>query len=302
MLEVSIGIPAYNEEANIGRLLKTLLGQKLRQVKIREIIVVASGCIDKTVEIVKGFQKKEKRIKLFVQRQRLGKNAANNLFFKKAKSNTLVLVCADILLKKDCLENLIRPFLDPKVGIAAARMIPLNKKDNIPGYFSHLWWRLWHRVASKFFRAGELLAFRRVVRSIPKEIGADEVFLTDEIFAKGYKGRYVPRAIGYNMGPQTIGDIIRIRRRHACLHLEFRDSGPKAYYPKTMDNFYVFRLFLKEVNWNSPREAIFATLCLILEGASRILAYYDFYSGNKNYQAWLRSESTKKLPVFKNFK
>ena len=43
-LTCSIGIMAYNEEANIGRLLKAVLSQKLKTVAITEIVVVASGC------------------------------------------------------------------------------------------------------------------------------------------------------------------------------------------------------------------------------------------------------------------
>ena len=54
-MDVSIGIMAYNEEKNIGNLLKTLLKQNLSFVK--EIIVVNSGSTDKTAKIVKKFTK-----------------------------------------------------------------------------------------------------------------------------------------------------------------------------------------------------------------------------------------------------
>jgi len=43
MQKVSIGIMAYNEEANIGRLLEAVLNQKLIYGYLNEIIVVASG-------------------------------------------------------------------------------------------------------------------------------------------------------------------------------------------------------------------------------------------------------------------
>jgi hypothetical protein len=43
-IKCSIGITAYNEEANIGQLLQAMLDQRLYSVEISEIIVVASGC------------------------------------------------------------------------------------------------------------------------------------------------------------------------------------------------------------------------------------------------------------------
>ena len=52
-MDVSVGIMAFNEEKNMGRLLKALLSQELKKVRIEEIIVVSDGSTDKTNEIVK---------------------------------------------------------------------------------------------------------------------------------------------------------------------------------------------------------------------------------------------------------
>ena len=41
MINCSIGITAYNEEASIGRLLRRMLDQRLETVAITEIVVVA---------------------------------------------------------------------------------------------------------------------------------------------------------------------------------------------------------------------------------------------------------------------
>lgn len=299
MLKISVCIPAYNEETNIGQLLGKILGQKLQKIKINEIIVVISGSTDRTTQIVREWQDRDCRIKLIEQFERQGKTIADNVFLQKAKNDILVLVCADTLPKDDCLEKLVLPFFDKKVGITACRMIPLNEKDTLPGYFSHLWWRLFHRVAKEYFRAGEVLAFRKTVKKIPVEVGCDEVYLTDEILASGSQAKYVSSAVAHNMGPQTVGDILLMRRRHACLHFQFAKFGPKVYYPKTMDNWYVFKLFLKEVNWFSPKEACFGILSAGLEALSRLLALYDFWVKDRLYRVWPRSQSTKKLEGFK---
>ena len=53
-LRISIGIPAYNEGGNIARLLRSVLGQKKREL-IDEIIVISDGSSDNTVSEVKTF-------------------------------------------------------------------------------------------------------------------------------------------------------------------------------------------------------------------------------------------------------
>ena len=51
-LGCSVGIMAYNEEANIGDAIENILEQRLPSGQITELIVVASGCEDRTAEIV----------------------------------------------------------------------------------------------------------------------------------------------------------------------------------------------------------------------------------------------------------
>jgi len=79
-MDISIGIMAFNEEKNIGRLLKVLLSQELKKVKIEEIIVVSDGSTDKTDEIVRKFMKENKIVKLITRNKRMGKALAINRF------------------------------------------------------------------------------------------------------------------------------------------------------------------------------------------------------------------------------
>src|SRR3954449_12672652 len=48
----SIGIMAHNEEANIGHAIRAVLEQQGPSVRVMEVIVVASGCTDRTVPTV----------------------------------------------------------------------------------------------------------------------------------------------------------------------------------------------------------------------------------------------------------
>src|SRR5579872_999725 len=93
----SIGIMAYNEEANIGRTLQSVLAQTGPSICINEVIVVASGCTDRTVPIVTEMATQEGRIRLFVQEKREGKASAINLFLKQATSPVVILIGADVI-------------------------------------------------------------------------------------------------------------------------------------------------------------------------------------------------------------
>ena len=73
----SIGIMAYNEEANIGRLLEALVSQRTAKVTLSEIVVVASGCTDRTEAIVQDWARRDGRIRLISQPRREGKACGN---------------------------------------------------------------------------------------------------------------------------------------------------------------------------------------------------------------------------------
>jgi len=106
-MKCSVGITAYNEEANIGQLLQAMLDQRLYGVEISEIIVVASGCEDRTMDIAQEYMAKDPRVKLIVQECREGKTSAVNLFLQHARENICVLESGDTLPGEDSIDNWI---------------------------------------------------------------------------------------------------------------------------------------------------------------------------------------------------
>ena len=61
MIKISVVIPTFNEENNIGFLIKNLLSQSY---PANEILICDGGSNDKTIEIVKNYAEKYKIIKI----------------------------------------------------------------------------------------------------------------------------------------------------------------------------------------------------------------------------------------------
>ncbi|MBM2818065.1 MAG: biofilm synthesis PgaC-like N-glycosyltransferase, partial [Parcubacteria group bacterium] len=110
-ITVTVGISAYNEEANIGNLLNSVLNQKLDNYKLEKIIVVSDGSTDSTEKKV--IEINSDKIKLIADGKRLGKPIRINQIFREADSEIAVIFDADIKLEDDfVLYKLIMPFLN----------------------------------------------------------------------------------------------------------------------------------------------------------------------------------------------
>ncbi len=172
-IRCSLGIMAHNEEANIGRLLARIGMSDFQRVEIVEIIVIASGCTDRTEDLVREAAAADGRIRLISQPTREGKASAMNLFIRQAQCDVLVLSSADLLPAEEAIEQLVRPFADPEIGLTASRPVPVNDPATFMGFAAHLLWDLHHQMNLRGFKAGEMIAFRKVFERIPPHTAVD---------------------------------------------------------------------------------------------------------------------------------
>ena len=275
-IRCSVGITAHNEEANIGALLDALLDQHLHDVEITEIIVVASGCTDRTVPIVQEYARRD-------QERREGKTSAVNVFLRNAREEICVLESGDTLPREDAIEHLVRMFADPKVGMTGAHKVPLNTPDHLVGLFTHLRLRMEHALCLEIPRLGELIAFRKVFDQIPPDVAMDEAFVEALVIQRGLQVRYAPDAVVYNTGPTTIRDFIRQRRRNHAGHLYLKHKY--GYKVASIQNSRVIRVALREM-WGAIRLLFTLGLLAVLEGWARLLGWYDFAIKRERHTVW----------------
>lgn len=111
-MKISTIIPCYNAEKTIDLCLNSLLNQTLKEDY--EIIFVDDGSTDKTKDLIKESQKKNKNIKL-IEQQHAGPAKARNLGAKNAKYEIIVFTDSDCEAEKNWLEEMVKPFSDTKV-------------------------------------------------------------------------------------------------------------------------------------------------------------------------------------------
>jgi len=269
----SVGIMAYNEEANIADAIGAILGQKLSSSEITELVVVASGCEDRTVPIVSEIAGRDPRVRLIEQERREGKASAINLFIGAATAPVLLMVSADVLVEDGTIDAMLRHFEDPGVGMVGGHPIPVNGETTFLGHAVHLQWRLHDRIARESPKLGEIVAFRNVVPSIPSDTAVDEISIQALITQLGLRLVYEPEAIVYNRGPTTVRDWLRQRRRIHAGHLRIVEQ--QGYSASTMSSPRVLRALMGSGSFSTPRGFAWTIGTVGLEATARALGRYD---------------------------
>jgi cellulose synthase/poly-beta-1,6-N-acetylglucosamine synthase-like glycosyltransferase len=306
---------AFNEEANVGYLLEALGRQKLPGFTLLEVIVVASGCTDRTEAIVRESAVADPRIRLVVQERREGKASAVNVFLAEARGELLVLESADTLPKRDTLQRLLEPFADPRVGMTGARPYPVNGGRFVMGYAAQFFWWMHHTLALGQPKLGEMVAFRRFVRSIPPDTAVDEASIEAIVHRAGYRIHYAVDSIVLNRGPDSLRDYLIQRRRIVAGHLHLRQtqgySVASHRYGLIVGNLALklrnnvrlaWRLarrrqkgFLKVYLRHHFVRALVVPLAVLMEILAEVLGAWDYYVRGRNPYIWPVAPTTKKL-------
>jgi cellulose synthase/poly-beta-1,6-N-acetylglucosamine synthase-like glycosyltransferase len=304
-LRLSIIVCAYNEEKSIGQLLENLMHQKVPpEVTDREVIVVASGCIDRTVQVVKRCMEENAKITLVVEENRSGKASALNKAFKVSSGRYIALVPADVLPAKNALYNLLIPFRNDRVSAVSGR--PMQNPWKVPkgfsGYLANMTYRLWARLMVRLndrgeaaHCSGEFMAIRSDVKTaVPPQCAADDSYLAIAARRKGLI-KFAPKAVCYNLLPSNVADYINQRRR--WLYGHFQTKKITGEYPTVLDTVILskpgiaFQVLAEEVA-EKPKEAGYLASAVAVEVLIYLLSIFDRLRCRR-YGVWPVIRSTK---------
>ncbi|WP_432992276.1 glycosyltransferase [Dactylosporangium sp. CA-233914] len=293
---VSIGIPAYNEAANIGRLLRDLLAQDETGYELVEIVVASDGSSDDTAAIVRAVP--DRRVKLRDSRERLGKTTRMNELLSSFDGDILILLDADVALDApDFLSRAARDFR-PGYGVMAVNAVPLPgrtlvEKCVIAGSSAV------ESAATRWDGGSNCLAFRGACLvlgqefarrlELPASVVANDAYVYFRARQLGYEPKYDREVRVRFRVPGTLRDHLRQseRFRHSGAELarELGDLSIPASYraPRGI----LVRAFLAQLR-RRP---------LALSGYVALTVYTRARIGRKPDVTWDIATSTKELGI-----
>tara|TARA_B100000941_G_scaffold175414_1_gene125538 strand:- start:418 stop:1392 length:975 start_codon:yes stop_codon:yes gene_type:complete len=194
IFELSIVIPAYNEEESILELY-TLINESLKKKKlIYEIIFVDDGSNDSTWNKINKIVLKDKNVKALRFKKNYGKSDALDAGFKASKGEFVLTMDADLQDDPNEIYKLFKLINDEKFDIVSGwkkkRNDPISK--TIPSKFFNYVTRIFSGIKLNDFNCGIKIYKRDVIKSIN---------------LYGEMHRYIPLIAKWN-GYEIIGEKI----------------------------------------------------------------------------------------------
>lgn len=215
---ISVIIPAYNEEKNIAACIDSVYTTDYPLSKI-EVIVADDGSTDNTLEILREYS----NITVLKQAHK-GKSAALNLAVKHAKNDFVLCIDADSTLDRDCVGELVKPLANPKIG-ATTGTSKVKNISNIWTIFQNIEYHYNNLIRKSFSSVfkngiwffGALACYRK---SVLKKIGyfkkdtlTEDMDIALEIHTAGYRTIHVHNAFCYTIVPSTLKELYAQRSR-----------------------------------------------------------------------------------------
>lgn len=296
-LTVTVGIPAYNEEANIERLLKSILKQKQKNYIMKKIIVVSDGSTDKTDEIVKRL--KSKKITLLRNNSRLGQALSQNKIIERSATDVLVLLNADVIPKHNMVINhLVSPFLyNTELGIVGGYPAPMPG-SNLFEEVINFSVKMKQEAYESLNKNGNLFLCHGRIRAFSKKFlhkfkwdktFAEDAFSYLSCVSRNYQFLFNKKARVLFRSPQSLSDHLRQSTRFLQASKKQREYFPRTLVkreytiPKEIIAKVAFKYFFKNPFYFSYYVGV-----LIY---SKLLVLV----GTKTNHMWNISSSSKKL-------
>ncbi|MFC1721679.1 glycosyltransferase [Patescibacteria group bacterium] len=232
LMKISVVITSKNESLLVGRAIKSA-GKQLVGKYDYEIFVISPD--EATRQAAKKYTSEFNLTVLAdPQYSRVkGKSAALNYAFEKVTGDYVILTDGDVYLDKYAIKNLLKRFVDPRVGVVSGRIVPVNsRRDSIFGYWAHLLSFVGahkHKIAKEqrqqFFGAsGYLYAIRREALTFLPEDSLDDAVLSSLIYKKGYRIAYAKNARVLVVFPTNFNDWCKQKVRNLVGNIKMRND------------------------------------------------------------------------------
>lgn len=218
-VEVSVVLPAYNEEATIERTVSVTLETlaSFLPADAFEVVVAEDGCDDRTPEIASRMASEDDRVRHIHSDERLGRGGALEYAFERAAGSTLVYFDTDLATDMRHLEELVESVRSGEYDVATgSRWMPDNQADRPTkravsslGYNTLV--RLFLRSDMQDHQCGFKAISRETFDALRSEVEDEHWFWDTEVLVlaqrRGYRVREFP--VDWEPKGDTKVDLVR---------------------------------------------------------------------------------------------
>ncbi|GEM_PF-785481 len=244
-ISVAVGIPAYNAEKNIGRLLQSILEQNQRTCVLKKITVYSDKSSDRTVKILEKIKKRN--LLVIDAKRRRGFAYALKYLLYQNKEDIVILLNDDIIINDaKFIEKTIKPFRkENNLGLVSSNPQPILRNNFIEravvsGFIAYDKMRhILNNGSNVFTCDGKTLTLsKEFIKSIrfPKklnEMGNVDEYLYFTCLKNGFKYSHVEDARVLFKPPSTVKDFVKWMTRNQSnkhiLHKHFGELIEKEY-------------------------------------------------------------------------
>jgi len=215
--EVTVIIPAYNEEKTIAKTIESIIASDYPNF---QVFVIDDGSKDDTLKIAKKFE--NHKVKVF-HKENNGKGSALNFGIEKAKTPIIFTMDADTRVEKDAMKKMVRYFKNEKVMCVVPSMVTEKPKTIFQRvqdieYLSGLFLRKAFAAVNSIYNApGAFSAYRKSF--FDKYGGYEEGNITEDLEMSlkvqfnGFTVENCQEAIAYTVTPSKFKELLFQRRR-----------------------------------------------------------------------------------------
>ena len=258
MAKVSIIVPIYNMEKYLSKCLDSLIYQTYKDI---EILAISDGSTDKSVSIIKRYQKKDKRVKL-IEKENGGYGSVLGYAINKLIKTKYFLICdPDDYLDKTCVEVLYKTAIKTKADLVYGSFYFVYK-DGRKEYTDGTWLpTLFRPTSNKVFKNEEKNKYLIMVptphaKLYKTELAKDidfphHISYTDRILYTIYLSKansiiHIDKPLAYYLLERegnTVTDTNPIIADYHCISF---DSAQKQYENKikNKDDIFYYGMFL----------------------------------------------------------
>lgn len=123
---VSVSMPAYNAEIYIADSIESVLNQNYQNF---ELLICDDGSTDRTLEIIRAYEKKDPRIKVFSMGENVGLASVRNFISRKAQGKYVALLDSDDLSTPDRFDEQVKVLESGMCDVCASEYYTLDMSN-----------------------------------------------------------------------------------------------------------------------------------------------------------------------------